>query len=67
MSKDGRLNVRLGPLLPHLVALANRGRTPSRPRAVSDFIFEELEKVVIRRCPEYQPEPRGKALVAAGK
>jgi hypothetical protein len=56
MSHDGRLNIRLGPLYPHLVKLANRGRKSSRRRPLSEFIFEELEKIVVKKCPDYTPE-----------
>jgi hypothetical protein len=57
MSRDGRLNIRLGAIYPHLIELANRDRRSSKRRPVSDFIFDELEKIVIKRCPEYRPEP----------
>ena len=56
MPQDGRLNVRLGPLYPYLTELANRGRKSARRRPLSEFIFEELEKVVVRRCPDYRPD-----------
>jgi hypothetical protein len=59
MARDGRLNVRLGVLYPHLAELANRGRASSRSKPVSEFIFDELEKIVIRRCPNYRPTAAG--------
>jgi hypothetical protein len=55
MSTDGRLTIRLGPLEPHLKELAKRDR-----RTTSDFIFDQLEKVVMRRVPVYRPSPKGK-------
>jgi hypothetical protein len=59
MAKDGRHSVRLGQLKPYLEKLAAR-----KKRSVSQLIYIELEKLVRRSFPEFEPEPEAEAELA---